>query len=133
MGSLKDFAFFLKQNKLEELALAELENLRAFNLPLLNQFAEIEEKDLVQSTRESLDKFLLGLQDGTALDLMNKNLLNLENDHIAGVSKTAISLSDFVRRLTAQKVSLVALLPLYTQETSIAVKIILELENHYWQ
>ncbi|MEJ7738945.1 MAG: PAS domain S-box protein [Chitinophagaceae bacterium] len=115
-------------NKLEELVHQDIDNLHSFSQPLLTL---LEEKSLFARTKSSLLKFLNSLENGSAVDLLKEDLDKLRHDNLPSIGKTVITVSDLIMLLTAQKMSLLSLIPIYTTDTRLAIAVVQELERYF--
>lgn len=131
MHSVREFATFIKTNKLEQLALEELRIFRSNEIPLINLFANQTEEQLLKQIKESLNKFLTALETGTAVQVANEGFENWKNDKIPGIPKTAISLTDIILIYSGQKEALSNLIPEYTHDAATIIDIVRELNFYY--
>ncbi|HEY9723050.1 MAG TPA: PAS domain S-box protein, partial [Oscillatoriaceae cyanobacterium] len=130
---LVDYARYLKEHHLPELAAEDLRLLRAFDVPLMKIVAHYSEDDLQKMTEQGLAKFLDELAEGRAIEVASESLRAWEEDRLPGVPKEAIEPSDLVLVYVAQKEAILAFLPRYTQDVSVALGIVMDLEEMYRQ
>lgn len=126
MSHLKTFAQFIKNTKLEDLVYGVLKNLGSLDILSQGHFAELTETQLHKKTEKNLLKVLsiLGRAD------LNKsgNQAIREGDDIMDESG---SLSSLGLIYDAQKTTLFNFIPFYTADSSIAIEIILGIEQYY--
>ncbi len=103
---LKDYASFVRNNKLEDFVSTDLKNIHSFNIPLMQFFAHLNEKQLRATLRESLFRFLKGIENETAIKEVKASLENWKNNGVLGIPREAISLTDITLIYTAQKVTI---------------------------
>jgi PAS domain S-box-containing protein len=130
MRSLKDFAAYIKHNRLEQFAANNLRYSRKLEIPLLKFFAHLNEEQLQQLMVKSANDFLTCLEEGTALEVAMENLRKWEADELE-IPRDAVHPSDLVFVYTSQKIGLLDLLPDFTEDIREAVVIIRDLEDYY--
>ncbi|HEX8334061.1 MAG TPA: PAS domain S-box protein [Segetibacter sp.] len=131
MSKLKEFAAFVKEERLEEFLSSDLKMIQSFNVPLLQFFKHLSEQELRDQTRQGLVVFLNGLIDGNAIEIVEQNLRAWEEDKLPGIPKTAVSVADILLIYAAQKISLITLIPFFTRDAGVSVSLVLDLELYY--
>ncbi len=130
---LKDYARFVRNNKLEDFVSVELMNIHSLNIPLMQFFTHLNEDELRATLHESLLKLLIGIENETAISQVKISLESWKNNGVSGVPREAISLRDITLIYAAQKLSLQTFIPLFTHEVLVATKLINEIELYYKQ
>lgn len=130
MSYLKNFAAYVKYNKLDEFVANELKAFCSFNVPLIEHFSDLDKTKLRAIIKDNLCNFLTGIETGTAIQLVKENLMKWENDQLP-FPKHVISLSDIALMYTTQKITFLSFLPQFNIELNQAVNIMLELEAYY--
>ncbi len=133
MRSLAEFASFVREEHLEEYAVAELKLLDTKTIPLMKLFAHLTADQLKEMTVMSLGQFLNGFEKGTAFEKATESLRKWNANEIPGVSKDSIHPSDLVFVYYVQKVSLLNFLPLFSSDPYEIIHIVAELEDYYSQ
>jgi signal transduction histidine kinase len=130
---LRDFALFLREHHLEEVARENLRLARKLDMPLMKLFADMPEDQLLQMSMASLGQFLTDLAEGKALETAAKSLREWEEDKIPGIPKEAVQPSDLVLVYAAQKQAMLKFLPDFAPGTEAVVPVVTELESYYTQ
>jgi PAS domain S-box-containing protein len=131
MSNLKQFAAFVKDEKLDEFVAADYKMIQSFNIPLLELFKHLDEKELIENTKQGLIKFLDSLIAGNALEMAKENMQAWEDDKLPGIPKTAVSVMDILLIYAAQKLSLITFISAFTKDSSLAIDLVFELEIYY--
>jgi PAS domain S-box-containing protein len=128
MSKIKDFAFFVRQTKLEEFVMKDFVALRAFNIPFLSG---LNDDQLKARIREDFEGFLISLENNTSIQRAEDYLARLERNELPGIRKSAVSVSGMVKIFSTQKISLFTFIPQFTDDSSVAVEIISGLEEYF--
>jgi PAS domain S-box-containing protein len=131
MSNLKQFAAFVKDEKLDEFVAADFKMIQSFNIPLMELFKHMDEKQLLETTKEGLIRFLDSLIEGNAMEMAKQNLQDWEEDKVPGIPKTAVSVMDILLIYAAQKLSLITFISDFTKDSSLAIDLVVELEIYY--
>lgn len=121
---LKPYANFLYQNLLEEFASENLKRNQELELPILKLFQHLPPEQLKQMSKRSVEEYLLGIMEGTAIDNIVKSMENWKSGNLQGIPKDKISASD--RKHTLHK-----FIPRYTTDLSQVLLIIDEVEDFF--
>ncbi len=137
MKTLKDFIKYLRENRLREAGLYNLNILKGMDIPLIKLaqkkglIKSLDDEDTVKTSIENFGKFLSSLEDGTAIEKAKTRLKDWEEDKIPGFSKHEILPSDLVLAYAAQKTAIQHFLPDFTSDSKEAIEILRELEDYY--
>jgi len=137
MKTLKDFVIYVRKNRLKEYAGYYTKVIMGMDIPLLKLVIEkglmkdISEEAMKQRTMDSQEKFLLSLEDGTALENTKASLKMWEEDKMPGISRNDIIPADLILIYAAQKQAILHFLPDFTTDAKEAIAIVLDLENFY--
>ncbi|MES2395976.1 MAG: ATP-binding protein [Bacteroidota bacterium] len=133
MKDLKDFAIYLRKNHLKDFAKENLRIISTLDIPLMKHplIAQLTPEQLFEQTLNSLDKFLISIENDTAIEDVKNNLKNWEENKTPGFSKSDIQLADLVHIYSAQKRALIKFLSFFTNDVNEVVNIINELEEYY--
>lgn len=126
---LPEFAAFLKNKKLNELLMVQLQLSRKHDIPLLKLLPQLEDQQLIEMGRSPLIELLQSLEENkideyitSAIDRwVNNQLPNLKSEQIKADDITIIN---FVR-----KQSFIQFIPEYTTDTSEMFMIIREIDE----
>jgi PAS domain S-box-containing protein len=130
---LKDYASFVRSNKLEDFTSVELKNIRSFNIPLMQFFAHLKDEELRVTVRESLLRLLKNIENDTAIAGVKASLKNWRSNGISGIPRESVTLRDIILIYSAQKFSLQTFIPDFTSDVSVATKLVHEIELYYKQ
>jgi PAS domain S-box-containing protein len=133
MTYLRDYASFVRNNKLDDFISAYMMNVNSFNIRILQFFAHLSEEQLLERAKEGIVKLLEGIESGNAMREVRQNLERWKNNENVGLPREAISLKDLTLIYSAQKLSLQSFLPYYTRDVSVATQVINEIELYYKQ
>lgn len=137
MKTLKDFAKYLRENRLRDFAIYYICTITGMDIPLIKL---VIKKGLVKDpsgevsiirTMESQEKFFQSLEDDTAIDRANENLKIWKEDKLPGISRNEIVPSDLILLYAAQKKSISHFLPDFTKDSTEAISIIQEIDDFY--
>jgi PAS domain S-box-containing protein len=131
MSHLKQFAAFVKKEKLDEFVAADLKMVQSFNIPLLSLFAHLTKEQLFDLTKDGVIRFLNSLIDGNEIEVVTQRLHDLEEDKLPGIPRNAVSITDILLIYAAQKISLITFIPAFTTESSAAIDLVFKLEMYY--
>jgi len=139
MKGLKNFASFLRENRIKEYTVYYLTSLREMDIPIIKLAIEkglvkdVLEENSVKMTVESQGKFLQSIEEGTTISNAKVSMKMWEEDKLPGISKHEILPSDLILLYAAQKKAIFHFLPDYTKDADEIVIIIQELEDLYTQ
>ncbi len=137
MKGLKNFASFLRENKIKEYTVYYLTILREMDIPIIKLAIEkglvkdVLEENSIKMTIESQNKFLLSIEEGTTIANAKISMKMWEEDKLPGIGKHEILPSDLILMYAAQKKAAFHFLPDYTKDADEIVIIIQELEDLY--
>ena len=128
MSHLKTFAHFIKENKLGDLVYDVLKNLQSPDILSQGDFAGLTETELRKKT-EKISVKSLNILGGADLDKpVQGNEAIREDDDIMENAKSSSSMGLIYE---AQKTAMFNLIPCYTAEVSIAIEVILGIEEYH--
>lgn len=129
--SLKNYAAFLIDNKLEEFCLFQQNLLEKFDLEFLKQFEHIPaETRLEASKKEQLD-FLESVKNENAIERLKKNLDRWESNEIEEVDNQDIGEVELDAFLSVQKHALVKFLSDFTSDPFTISELCQEIVSFY--
>ncbi|MES2138833.1 MAG: ATP-binding protein [Bacteroidota bacterium] len=133
MKDLKNFSIYLRQNHLKDFAKENLRIISTLDIPLMKHplIAQLTKEQLFEQTLTSLDKFLLSIENDTAIEDLKKNLKNWEENKTPGFSRNDVQLADLVHIYSAQKRALLKFLSFFTNDVNEVLNIVNELEEYY--
>lgn len=131
--NLRGFAKFVREHELDSMIDSYLELVYAYNIPLLQYVKHLTTEEVREQSKDGIVKFLLGFEEGTALDNLKESLRLWEADQLPGISKTAITQLDIFLINTAQKIAFLKHLPHFAKHAEIPTEILVELEDYYKQ
>ncbi|MDQ3047359.1 MAG: PAS domain S-box protein [Bacteroidota bacterium] len=132
MDLLKEFAKDIRDKKIDEYTRIYIKNLFDFKVPLLKYFTHLSESELFELSKVSVVKFLNGFINDSAIDEVKEGMKRWEEDNLeGGLSKSSIVSSDLVLIYSAQRVSLLSMLPDYTTDVKLSSGISIQLETYY--
>ncbi|HEY9723920.1 MAG TPA: ATP-binding protein [Oscillatoriaceae cyanobacterium] len=130
---MRAFAAFVKEEHLRELAQDSLRRNRALKTPLLELVAHLSDEQLLEMSERDLGDFLEALHEGRAHELTRESLRRWEANELPGISREQVLPTDLVLAYTAQKQSLIALVPRFTPRLDAAIDLVQEIEDFYAQ
>jgi signal transduction histidine kinase len=139
MKTLKDFAIYLKEQRLKDYAVYYLSVIKGMDIPILKLVIEkglikdFSDEYAIKMTMDSQAKFLTSLVDGSALANSKISLKMWEEDKMPGIGRNDIMPADLVLIYAAQKKAIFHLLPDYTTDSKESIAIVQELEDFYTQ
>jgi PAS domain S-box-containing protein len=132
MNQLQLFAKYLRKDKLKEFAALWHQIFTLFNPEAFKIFSEGNEQKLVDFLNKYSDDFLKNFENDTALEGAKLRFKEWENNNLQGGFEGGdLFFADLLLSHAAQKKTVINFIPDYTQEVSIAVDIVLSLENYY--
>jgi PAS domain S-box-containing protein len=135
MRTLKDFIKHLRENKLREVAIYNLNVIKGMDIPLIKLLQQkgvlksLDDEATIQMTVDSMSKSLLAIIEGTALQNAKISLQQWKEDKIPGIGKNEIQPSDLILVYAAQKKTYQHFLPDFASDTAEAMAILGELED----
>ncbi|MGP8215496.1 MAG: PAS domain S-box protein [Bacteroidia bacterium] len=139
MKTLKDFARYLREDHLRDFVVYYIDTILEMDIPIIKLAIEkglikdLKEEASITRAMENQEKFLITLEDGTAVVKAKENLKMWEEDKMPGISKNEIIPSDLVLIYSAQKKVIFHFLPDFTSDTREAMAIAQELEDYHNQ
>lgn len=130
---LKDYASFIKNNRLDDLVPAYLMTMYSFQIPLLQFFAHLNEEQKIARAKEGIVRLLTNFEKENAIDEVKQTLSNWKNNGIPNIPRDAISMKDITLIYSAQKITFQSFLPYYTSDVAVATQVINEIEMYYKQ
>ncbi len=127
--SLKSYASFLKEYRLEEASAEYLRIARDIDLPLLKFFTHLSEPDLLAFIKESLSNLLQQIQEDKFIETTLETLEKWKKDQLPGIPKQEVKASDLIHTYTVRKFTLMNFLPDYTTNLADGITIIQEIER----
>ncbi|HWB27962.1 MAG TPA: PAS domain-containing protein [Chitinophagaceae bacterium] len=120
---LPEYARFLLQNVVSQLAEEQLQLLRELDIPILKYVSGIPENELLERGRMRMASFLQTLADNRAEEHINTSLKSWMDDQLPLISRDKIqpediTLINFVRRKMFR-----SFLPLYSKDPQLCIKI----------
>jgi PAS domain S-box-containing protein len=139
MKTLVDYTKYLRESRLREFSEYYLTVVKELDIPIVKLVIErgiiknLSDENTVVLTTASMDRFLLSLENGTALDNARKSLKLWEEGKIEvpGIGKNDILPSDLILIYAAQKKAIVSFLPEYTSDIVEGISIVQEIESFY--
>ncbi|HXP52818.1 MAG TPA: PAS domain S-box protein [Bacteroidia bacterium] len=137
--NLGDFAKYLREKKLREYSVYYMDVIKTMNIPLMKLAIEkgliknMSDENSIKMTMDSQAKFLLSLEDNTAIANAKMSLKMWEEDKIPGIGKNDILPSDLVLIYAAQKKAIFSFLPEYAANAKESVAIVQEFEDFHTQ
>ena len=131
MKNLKEFAHYLRKNYLRAYVVESLRMINTMHIPMMKLFAHLSEEELISISLLSSEKFLVSLEDGTALEKAKESLQKWEADSLPGISKYDIQSADLLLVYAAQKKSLYHFLHFFTTDSAEQISIVYELEDYF--
>lgn len=128
---LQRFAAYIREQRLEEFIRRELQFLSAYDLPLLRYTEHLEEREIFEIARQSIERFLQALENNEYEAMARDNLARWENDELHFVGRENVSLQDILIINSAQKLAMLHFLPEFTVDTNVAATIASTLEATY--
>jgi len=126
---LAQFAAFLKDGHLEEVARDHLRRWRQQDLAVTRLFADVPDEELLPRflavTRTFCDDMIAGRRSWRLQELLRL----WEEDQLAGVPKDAIEPSDLVLADLSRREALLSLLPRFTSDVQVALAVVSELND----
>jgi PAS domain S-box-containing protein len=128
---LKDYAHFLLQFHLADLAMHELIFKKELEQPLLNKMANITDEELLKIIETRLEIFLKHMVEGQGNEDIEKGVSEWKSDKFKVLSRVDVSATDIAIEYGARKKVLLKFLPRYTNDLDLALKIINEVVDFY--
>lgn len=128
---LPKYAAFICENRLDAFVHRQLEILENYDLPMMAFFRHLTPEELFEVSKAGVEKLMIGLETGTAIDEARTNLDNWKNDRVPGIPRKAISLKDITLVYSIQKMAFLSFVTDYTSDPDAVMTLITELELHY--
>lgn len=128
---LRDYAHFLLQNHLTDLARQELAFKKELEQPLLNKVENLTDEELLSILEARLEVFLKHMTEGQGNEDIEKGVSDWKSDRLMGLSRVDIRATDIAIEYGARKKTLLTFLPKYTNDLDLALKIINEIVDFY--
>jgi two-component system, LuxR family, sensor kinase FixL len=130
MQRLKEFAAYLKEKKLEELAVLKLKHMRELNVPVLQRFTFLSEEEILQKLQSRASVLLDSMIEDNVSQFLNRNFSGWQVDDSYYSSKQ-ISFTDIILINSAERSAFYELITSYTKNSKEAVSIMNGLEKYY--
>jgi PAS domain S-box-containing protein len=132
MNELKQFAEYIRTNHLREYVRESIRLLNSIDIPLMRRFKGLTEQQLFDMSIASSEKFLLSIENGTALNEAEANITKWKEDKLeGGLKRQDIQPSDLVLVYAVQKKSLFHFLPGYSSDVGRIEILLQEMEDYY--
>ncbi len=137
MRTLKEYAAYLREERLKDYAAYYIKTIMGMDIPLIKLILEkglikdLSEEASLARTMDSQEKFFLSLIDGTAIEKAKESLKQWEEDKIPGIRKNEILPTDLVLIYAAQKKAICHFLPDYTTDVREAIDISQEVKDFF--
>ncbi len=131
--SLREFAAFLREHRLDALARENLHLVRDYGVSLLARFAHMEDDELAAMSRDGMDQFLAALAAGEGVTFANQNLAKWESGEIPEFPVDAVDPRDLVLIYAAQRRAMLTFLKDFTQDLDTIMAVIDALDDYYRQ
>ncbi len=137
MKTLKDYTRYLRENRLKEVAMYNLNIIKGMNIPLIKLMQDkgllksLDDEATLSQSMDSLSKSLLSIEDDTALSNAKASLQQWKEDKIPGISKHEIMPTDLILMYASQKKTYQHFLPDFVPQSNEAVSILSELEDFH--
>src|ERR1017187_2199510 len=128
---LKGFAAYLRKDHLKDFVMEKVRIIKTMDIPLMKLFSNFTEQQIIEMSMISSEKFLISLEDNTALEKAKKNLELWEADNLPGMSRLSIQSTDLILMCALQKKALIHFLPGYTTDAKELIAIVQEVEDYY--
>ncbi|HEY9899618.1 MAG TPA: PAS domain-containing sensor histidine kinase [Pantanalinema sp.] len=125
---LRDFAAYLKRDRLQELAAEQLRRAMALKVPILRQLAHLSEAELLEWMEADLASLLDALYAGELRERMAGRLCRRGPAHDPGILEELIEPGDLVLFFAARRQALTSFVPGFAPDSQTAVAIVLALD-----
>lgn len=132
MSLFKDYARFLKEEKLLELTELQLSILTKMDIPLMRYVENLTHEQMIESGKQGLYIFLDAVVNDTVEEYLKLSLDNWEKGNLEGdIPREAINPSDLILIYSGQEKALIQLIPQYTQDIEKMMLLIDEISDFY--
>src|ERR1022692_2286049 len=128
---LKGFATYLRENHLKDFVMEKIRITETMDIPLMKLFSSFSGQQIFDMSMISSEKFLVSLEDNTALEKAKENFAMWEADKLPGISRLSIQSVDLILMCALQKKALICFLPGYTTDAQELIAIVQEVEDYY--
>ncbi|GAL84503.1 phytochrome-like protein cph1 [Sporocytophaga myxococcoides] len=128
---LKDYAHFLFQNHLTDLAKQELVIKRELEQPLLKWLNHLTDEEFLKIIEKRLTVFLRHMMEGRGNEDIERGISDWKSDQLQELSRLQVTAMDIAVDYGARKKALLKFLPYYTHDLDLALKIINEIVDFY--
>lgn len=132
-SSLKGFATYLLEEKLQEAGALNLKLAKQHKLPLLQQLAHLSEDDLVALSLKGQEYFYRQLLSDSAMERALDKLEAWKQDKLGDIRREKVKVEDLVLSYSIQKQVCLHFLPSYTEDCHQIIQLMQELEGFYAQ
>jgi PAS domain S-box-containing protein len=135
MKTLKNYTRYLRENRLRELAIYNLQLLKNMDIPIVKLmqqkgvFKSLDDEATVKMTMESLNRSLESFENGTVYENAKITLQQWRQDKLPGIGKNEIHPSDLVLIYAVQKKAYQYFLPEFAPDSNEAIAILAEIED----
>jgi len=126
---LPHFVDFVLTHHFDSYVKDYLKRVMEMNLPMMNLFSHLKEKQLLELSSHQQQKYLTSIKEGTILNIIQEDNEKWIRGEIPGIKKEEVSLRDVVFGHSLKKQSLMVFLPLYVQDVAEFSSISFELED----
>ncbi len=128
---LKDYAHFLLQNHLTDLARYELTYKKELEQPLLRKMTQLTDEEFENKLETRLVVFLNNLFEGKGSEDIEKDVADWKLNQQTEFSRLEVTPTDIAINYGARIKALLKFIPYYTNDLDLALKIINEIEDYY--
>jgi PAS domain S-box-containing protein len=129
---IEDYAHFIRENYLRELAGLQLDLVMQMDVPILKLIPNLGRDQMMESGINSLRLQLTAFEEGRGFEHLTKGLRDWEQDKLeGGIPKSALQPTDLIYIYAAQRQALIQLIPHYFKEADKAINLAIEISNFY--
>jgi PAS domain S-box-containing protein len=123
---LPDYARFLYENRIQDLALEQYRLSLELKIPLLSHFADFSKTRLMDIGTQGLQKVLSALAANRAVEYIEQSVLNWKNNNIPQVTRNQVSLEDICMLSFIRCKLFRDALPSYTADQKLSIQLMEE-------
>ena len=128
---LRNFASYLLENHLEEVAKINIKFARQVDLPLLKVFAHLSEQEFTAFVKGTLETFFVQLIEQNALEHAKETLRKWRSDTLPNIPRAGVATADLVLVYHVRKQLLLGFIEDYTTDIKEALAIAKEIDLLY--
>ena len=135
MRTFKDFAKYLREERLRDMSVYNLQLVKTIDVPLVKLMQNkgllkgLDDEETIKMSMESNRRALLALEDGTAYQNATITLQQWKEDKLPGIGKHEIQPVDLILAYAIQKKGYQHFLKEFAPDSSEALSILAELED----